>query len=131
MDVAFIGNTLYALVTIVSDPNTSWSSIGNNPDHNGIYRVDGPGNCTLVADIGAFAIAHPPDADIFLDAGVQYAMEPYRGGFLVTDGHHNRVLPRDARWRGQRVHHVRRRRSDRPRRSGEHDLHGRGRADSR
>ena len=24
--------------------------------------------------------------------GVQYALEPYRGGFLVTDGHHNRVL---------------------------------------
>jgi sugar lactone lactonase YvrE len=91
MDVAFIGNTLYALVTIVSDPNTSVVNIGNNPDHNGIYRVDGPGNCTMVADIGAFAIAHPPDADIFLDAGVQYAMEPYRGGFLVTDGHHNRV----------------------------------------
>ena len=24
--------------------------------------------------------------------GVQYALETYRGGFLVTDGHHNRVL---------------------------------------
>src|SRR6185503_5992703 len=24
--------------------------------------------------------------------GVQYALEPYRGAFLVTDGHHNRVL---------------------------------------
>jgi hypothetical protein len=23
---------------------------------------------------------------------VQYALEPYAGGFLVTDGHHNRVL---------------------------------------
>jgi hypothetical protein len=23
---------------------------------------------------------------------VQYAIEPWRGGFLVTDGHHNRVL---------------------------------------
>jgi hypothetical protein len=23
---------------------------------------------------------------------VQYALEPYRGGFLVSDGHHNRVL---------------------------------------
>ena len=91
MDVAFIGNTLYALVTIVSDPNTSVVNIGNNPDHNGIYRVDGPGSCTIVADIGAFAVAHRPNADIFLDAGVQYAMEPYRGGFLVTDGHHNRV----------------------------------------
>jgi hypothetical protein len=24
--------------------------------------------------------------------GVQYALQSYRGGFLVTDGHHNRVL---------------------------------------
>jgi hypothetical protein len=92
MDVAFIGNTLYALVSIVNDP---FFEDGNIPfddaSHNGIYRVDGPGNCSLVADIGAFALAHRPTADIFLLAGVQYAMEPYRGGFLVTDGHHNRV----------------------------------------
>ena len=57
----------------------------------GIYRVDGPSSCTVVADIGAFALAHTPNANIFLVTGVQYAMEPYRGGFLVTDGHHNRV----------------------------------------
>jgi hypothetical protein len=25
-------------------------------------------------------------------SGVQYALENYRGGFLVTDGHHNRLL---------------------------------------
>jgi hypothetical protein len=88
MDVAFIGNTLYGLVSIVSDP---FPPVGINTNHNGIYRVDGPESCTLVADIGAFALAHPPAADIFLLAGVQYAMEPFRGGFLVTDGHHNRV----------------------------------------
>ena len=28
----------------------------------------------------------------FVPTGVQYALETYRGGFLVTDGHHNRVL---------------------------------------
>ena len=27
-----------------------------------------------------------------IPTGVQYALETYRGGFLVTDGHHNRVL---------------------------------------
>ena len=27
-----------------------------------------------------------------MQTGVLYAMEPYRHGFLVTDGHHNRVL---------------------------------------
>ena len=88
MDVAFIGNTAYALVTLVSDP---FPPIGVHDDVNGIYRVDGPDSCTVVADIGAFAIANEPEADIFLVTGVQYAMAPYRGGFLVTDGHHNRV----------------------------------------
>src|SRR5207245_9071831 len=28
----------------------------------------------------------------FVPTGVQYALEVYRAGFLVTDGHHNRVL---------------------------------------
>ena len=88
MDVAFVGNTAYALVTLVSDP---FPPIGVHDDVDGIYRVDGPDSCTAVADIGAFAVANPPDADIFLVTGVQYAMEPYRGDFLVTDGHHNRV----------------------------------------
>ena len=85
MDVAFIGETAYALVTLVGDP-----LIGGD-DIDGVYRVDGPNSFTVVADIGAFAIANPPDADIFLVTGVQYAREPFRGGFLVTDGHHNRV----------------------------------------
>jgi len=58
----------------------------------GIYRVDGEHSCTPIADIGAFSLAHPPDADIFVLSGVQYALESYRDGFLVTDGHHNRVL---------------------------------------
>src|SRR5262245_63416810 len=88
MDVAFIGNTAYVLVTLVSDP---FPRIGVHDDTDGIYRVDGPDDCTVVADIGAFAVANPPDADIFLVTGVQYSMEVYRGGFLVTDGHHNRV----------------------------------------
>ena len=33
----------------------------------------------------------PPNT-FFVPTGLQYALEPYRGGFLVTDGHHNRVL---------------------------------------
>ena len=88
MDVAFIGSTAYALVSIVSDP---FFGLATPPD--GIYRIDGPHSCSLVADIGAWSIAHPPHGfDFFLKAGVQYAMQPWRGGFLVTDGHHNRVL---------------------------------------
>ena len=34
----------------------------------------------------------PTIRQFFVPTGVQYALETYRGGFLVTDGHHNRVL---------------------------------------
>jgi len=88
MDVAFIGHIAYALVSVVSDP---LFGPGGPPD--GIYRIDGPHDCSLVADIGAWSIAHPPCCfDFFLRTGVQYALQAWRGGFLVTDGHHNRVL---------------------------------------
>jgi sugar lactone lactonase YvrE len=84
-DVAFIGQTAYALVTIVGP------DLGGD-DVVGIYRVDGPESFTVVADIGAFSEANPPDTGFFIPTGVQYALESYRGAFLVTDGHHNRVL---------------------------------------
>ncbi|MGD8496619.1 MAG: ScyD/ScyE family protein [Gemmatimonadales bacterium] len=85
VDVAFIGRTAYVLVTLVG------ADVGG-ADKDGIYRVDGPSEFTVVADIGAYSIAHPPSTDYFIPTGVQYALEVYRGGFLVTDGHHNRVL---------------------------------------
>src|SRR5688572_28283654 len=85
MDIAFIGSTAYVLVTLVG-PDVGGSDIV------GIYRVDGPDSFTVIADIGAFALANPPSNDFFVPTGVQYALETYRGGFLVTDGHHDRVL---------------------------------------
>jgi hypothetical protein len=86
MDVVFIGGTAYVLVTLVG-PDVGGSDI------DGIYRVDGPHSFTVVADIGAFSLSHPPSGfPYFVPTGVQYAMDTYRGGFLVTDGHHNRVL---------------------------------------
>jgi sugar lactone lactonase YvrE len=85
MDVAFIGRTAYALVTLVG------SDVGGS-DIVGIYRVDGPDSFTVVADIGAFALSNPPNTPFDVPSGLQYALETYRGGFLVTDGHHNRVL---------------------------------------
>jgi hypothetical protein len=83
-DVAFIGGTAYALVTVVS-PDVGGSDI------DGIYRIDGPNSFTVVADIGAFALSNPPGFPVDIPTGVQYALQTYRGGFLVTDGHHNRV----------------------------------------
>jgi len=85
MDVAFIGRTAYVIVTLVG-PDVGGS------DTVGLYRVDGPTHVSVVADIGAFALAHPPATPFDVPTGVQYAMQPFRGGFLVTDGHHNRVL---------------------------------------
>ena len=85
MDVAFIGHTAYVLVTLVG------SDIGGSATV-GIYRVDGPDTFTVIADIGAFALQNPPQTPFGVPTGVQFALEPYGHGFLVTDGHHNRVL---------------------------------------
>lgn len=85
VDIAFVGEIAYALVTLVS-PDVG----GHSAD--GIYRVDGPGEFTLIADVGAFSAAHPPRTAFAVPTGVQYALEPFHGGFLVSDGHHNRLL---------------------------------------
>ena len=85
VDITFVGSTAYVLVTLVG-PDVGGSAVV------GIYRVDGPHQFTVIADIGAFAEQNPPNTDFFVPTGVQYSLENYRGGFLVTDGHHNRVL---------------------------------------
>ena len=85
MDIAFIGSTAYVLVTLVG-PDVGGSDVV------GIYRIDDGDSYTVIADIGAFSLAHPPDTEFFVPTGVQYALDFYRGDFLVTDGHHNRVL---------------------------------------
>ena len=75
------------LVTLV-DPDVGGSDV------DGIYRVDGPDSFTIVADIGDFNINNPPTIPFpfFIATGLQYALQTFRGGFLVTDGHLNRVL---------------------------------------
>jgi hypothetical protein len=88
IDVAFIDNVAYVLVTLVNDPLFPTSDV------DGIYRVDGPDSFTVVADIGAFNLANPPTIQFpyFIATGLQYALQTYRGGFLVADSHLNRVL---------------------------------------
>ena len=87
MDVAFIGKTAYALVTLVGP---DWGG----HDVNGIYRVDGPSTYTVVADIGTFNEQNPPTIPFAIDtpSGVQFALQPYHDGFIVTEAHLNRVL---------------------------------------
>jgi len=60
---------------------------------NGIYRIDGPNSFNVIADLGAFNVAHQPTG-FFIDVptGVSYSIDTYYGGFLVTDGHLNRLL---------------------------------------
>src|SRR5438876_3623581 len=87
VDVAFIGKTAYALVTGVASDSGGTNVVG-------IYRVDGPASFTVLADIGEFNLLNPPTIPFHFDlpTGFQFAIETYRGGFLVTDANLNRVL---------------------------------------
>jgi len=87
VDVTFGGDTAYVLVTLVGPQKpVEGTSVA------GIYRIDDSDECTVIADIGTWSVENPPDAEIFVPAGVQFAIDAYGDGFLVTDGHHNRVL---------------------------------------
>jgi hypothetical protein len=85
MDIEFLDGKAYVLVTLVG-PDIGGTGVV------GLYRMDGPNTFTVVADIGAWTVAHPSDTEWVVPSGMQYAMIPYRGDFLVTDAHHNRVL---------------------------------------
>lgn len=85
MDVTFVDGVAYALVTLVS-----WDVGGTEAD--GVYRLEESGDWSVVADIGAFTLANPPTTAYDVPSGLQFAIECFRGGFLVTDGHHNRLM---------------------------------------
>ena len=84
-DVIFHDGTAYALVTLIG-PDVGGTDVV------GIYRVNGPADVEPVVDIGTYASSNPPASPFDLPSGVQYSIESFRGGFLVADGHHNRVL---------------------------------------
>ena len=88
-DLVFMDDTAYVLVTMVGD---DLPIPVNNGDVVGIYRIDGPNSHTIIANIGTWSINNPSQSEVFIPSGVHYAMDTFRGGFLVTDGHHNRVL---------------------------------------
>ena len=96
-DIAFRGRTAFVLVAGVSEFWTELIGSSVAPAAEGIYRLDRVGSgrtrATLVADLYAWSEAHPPrHPGFFVPGGFTYAMQRYRRGFLVTDGHHNRVL---------------------------------------
>lgn len=84
-DLVFIGDTAYAIVTLVGP------QFGTD-DVVGLYRIDGYNDFTVLADLGEFTLANPSDTDFFVDMGVYYSIEVFRGGFIIADAHHNRVL---------------------------------------
>jgi sugar lactone lactonase YvrE len=84
-DVAFLGRTAYVLVTLVAEDVGGTHVVG-------IYRVDGPSRFTVIADLGAWSMAHPPNTSYEVPTGAQFALQTFRGGVLVSDAHHNRVL---------------------------------------
>ena len=81
IDIAFVGHTAYVLATLAGPGSVS-----------GIYRIGRNGAGSPIADIGKWSVDHPPATPFSVASGVQYALEPYQGGFAVTDGHLNRVL---------------------------------------
>jgi hypothetical protein len=96
-DIAFRGRTAYVLVNGVSEFWTELIGSPNAPAAEGIYRLDRVGSgttrATLIADIYTWSEENPPQyPGFFVPGGYTYAMEPFGRGFLVTDGHHNRVL---------------------------------------
>lgn len=91
-DVAFIGNQLYYVQT----HGGAFYGFPKNPS--GVYKVNGGGTTTLIADTGAYNIAHPVDdvankvqQDVEV-GGNPYAMIVRDGAFLVTDGNQNQVM---------------------------------------
>ncbi|MEQ8857161.1 MAG: ScyD/ScyE family protein [Pseudomonadales bacterium] len=90
IDVAFIDRTAYVLVTLVGDPLFNGDSLPGD----GVYRVNSRHDVELIADLGLYSAANPPTEPFFyfLVHGVHYAMQRADQGFLVADGHLNRIL---------------------------------------
>ena len=87
-DVAFVGDTLYAVLAgagcshgIVSHPN-------------GVIRRNPGGNWTLIADLSAFLAAHPvahPDPDDFEPDGTWYSMVEANGDLYALEPNHQEL----------------------------------------
>jgi hypothetical protein len=87
-DVAFIGNTLYALEA------GAGCSHGNATVDNAILRVNSNGTTTQVANLSAFIKAHPvanPDEDDFEPDGTWYSMVPLKGDLYAVEPNHGEV----------------------------------------
>jgi len=87
-DVAFIGNTLYA---ILAGAGCSHGLVGTN---NGVLRVNSDGTTTLVANLSMFQKRHPvanPEPDDFEPDGTWYSMIAPQGVFYAIEPNHGEL----------------------------------------
>ena len=87
-DVAFVGDTLYALLA------GAGCSHGVLNSTNGIFRVNTDGSTTLIADLSAFQKAHPvknPEPDDFEPDGTWYSMVEVRGALYAVEPNHGEL----------------------------------------
>jgi sugar lactone lactonase YvrE len=87
-DVAFVGNTLYA---VLSGAGCSHGLAGTS---NGVIRVNENGTWTLIADLSAFQKAHPvanPEPDDFEPDGTWYSMISARGLLYAVEPNHGEL----------------------------------------
>jgi hypothetical protein len=87
-DVAFVGNTLYALLGGAGCSH----GVVNVP--NGVIRLNPAGNRTLIADLSAFQMAHPvahPNPDDFEPDGTWYSMIEVGGDLFAVEPNHGEL----------------------------------------
>jgi hypothetical protein len=87
-DVAFVGNTLYALIA------GAGCSHGLAGTTNGIIRVNSNRTWTLIANLSAFQKAHPvknPEPDDFEPDGTWYGMVTAKGLLYAVEPNHGEV----------------------------------------
>jgi hypothetical protein len=87
-DVAFIGDTLYALTA------GSGCSHGLPSTTNGIFKVNANGTWTMIANLSAYQKAHPvanPDLADFEPDGTWYSMVAVRGELYAVEPNHGEL----------------------------------------
>jgi hypothetical protein len=87
-DIAFIANTLYAVLT------GAGCSHGMPAIPNEVIRLNDNGSWTQIADLSAFLMAHPvahPEPDDFEPDGTWYSMIAVRGDLYAVEPNHGEL----------------------------------------
>jgi sugar lactone lactonase YvrE len=87
-DVAFIGDTLYAILA------GAGCSHGHAGTDNAVLRVNADGTTTMIADLSAFQKTHPvenPEPDDFEPDGTWYSMVAVRGALYAVEPNHGEL----------------------------------------